>query len=923
MLRDFFRKPSRLLLLAGAAHLSRAAWQAAYSPSMDYAVVVDMARNMANGADFPTFFYGQAYMGSLEPALSAALCFLIGPHPFWVCMGSAILGIATLFAIMRFGRTLGGEVGACIALALVICAGANWTHFTVSPRGGYALASLLSLLAVYFGAVVEFQAPAPQRMRVAPGVALGLAAGLAFWNFWITLPAFAASCVMLVARYSARCLSWRFAVPATVAFFIGSAPWWFWSLHNGGGAFDMNPGVLRPPGLAVMSQITTITIPRFFCLRGGLASFWRNPFPWPLVSIAVFALLDAMISKSAQRRRLAITVVIYSLLFYLVYAFTAFGASNAARYFVHFVPAFALSGGAALGAAFQNHSPKALRWAAALILVSWGLFTAPASLNATEQLMSDIHCEGGGWASEMQAAAEDPALAQPAFADFPLFGANWVTDRRLCFASPIRWRYKPYLLRLEESESPAVINNSQAFGEFCQATLGQSRSRKIHGLDITDKILAPPELREIESDAIAAISIAGDKGSLEALSVFLDDDLSTFATLTSSSEAIDIVLGNDCEICGVSAIPLYSRRLCGIRAEIVDQGGNVSETLARCNPIGGWFWSGPRPFMFGPDSRLELRWKPRRLSRLRLVFEGLAHSSPDDRFVAAIADLRVLSNETLPHIDVESVKDAVETAKQKITDADIHAGRWLGRLIGAAPDPALTFGRDGGSLAIREVCSYASVDVAKGAVAVLRGGAADAAEATLQSMCLNYDRHDVGGCAILAIPPAQTLSDAPKLRFYGGRLFRDCSPTVAPSADEPGTITFGNGWRAKADSSLPREVSPGQTIGLVFTLAAGSNGHCDTKQPLMAFVHAVRDGKILFQGITTIDTSLAALPADKPGSIIVSVPIEVPANVKPGKATLMLCLKKPGGRLRMRPSGKGVLSSRRRAILGEIEIVAP
>ncbi len=92
-----------LLLAIGAAQLVACAWFLRNSTSPDYATVVLMARHMAAGKGFPVFFYGQAYMGSLEPAASALLCWLFGPSPFNVCLGTVFFGLL-LFVLTASSR---------------------------------------------------------------------------------------------------------------------------------------------------------------------------------------------------------------------------------------------------------------------------------------------------------------------------------------------------------------------------------------------------------------------------------------------------------------------------------------------------------------------------------------------------------------------------------------------------------------------------------------------------------------------------------------------------------------------------------------------------------------------------------------------------------------------------------------------------
>ena len=83
--------------LALAAGLRVAgAWGARAVTDMDTSVVALMARHMAHGTDWPVFFYGQAYMGSLEPAGSALLMRLFGDGGFALTMGPVLFSLAAI-----------------------------------------------------------------------------------------------------------------------------------------------------------------------------------------------------------------------------------------------------------------------------------------------------------------------------------------------------------------------------------------------------------------------------------------------------------------------------------------------------------------------------------------------------------------------------------------------------------------------------------------------------------------------------------------------------------------------------------------------------------------------------------------------------------------------------------------------------------
>lgn len=910
---------SWLLFAAGAALLFRAAWQAAFSPSMDYAVVVEMARNMASGTDFPVFFYGQNYMGSLEPAVSALLCRLFGPHPVWVCMGTALFGAAALFAVMQTARRLGGDAGACFAALFAIFGGPYWIHFIVSPRGGYALAALLTAVAMAFAATVRFE-DAAGRVRPSRAAALGLAAGLAFWNFWLALPAFAAAGAIILIRLRLKSFSARVLFPAAAAFLVGSAPWWLHAILVGRGSFMEDVAGPTPGRLSAVRGLFGIVVPEFLGFgmhpfgTSDFSAFWRSPFAWTLAALAAFVVAEAVFGGSRERRRMAAASALFAALFVAAYASTGFGATMAARYLTPFVPVFAIAAGGAAGAAFS----RGPRWrAAALALFALhAIFVVPHAARATEALMADLRHVGMEKAAAMRRAADDPAFSEPAFSAFSLFCANWFTDRRMCFVSPLRWRYAPYLRKLEDSDSPAVIDDLLNFREFRSASGGICRDRTVEGMIVSDRIVPPPEMRGTQPGAVASMRTANGENVLAALT---DDDLATGPLLDKAEPStIDIIFDGPQTSCGVSALVAFSHDCYGWRADAIGENGE-ERTLSRCNPYCGWFWSGPRPYLFGPDERWELRWPPQELRRVRLTFEGALNKKRADSFCVMPVSVRVMSAEPLPPLDADAVAAAVDAFSAEMPGAKMHAGRWLARRLGGAPDPSLSLGKIGESLAFEEVCDFSAIGGGNGDIVVLRGDAAGAAEATLRGLGMRFSKKEAGGATILAIPAGGET--APGLHYFGGRIMRDSRHrTMADetSATPGGVADFGDVFRLLSVSALPESVRAGDSFDVVLT-AQGIEG-CDPRRVMELFVHAVRDGRILFQNIALMECALIHIPADAPRPGRLRLTVSIPPETSPGPITLEFCARWRGSRLRLKPKGDGIETDRRRLVLGKIAV---
>ena len=919
-----------LLFVIGALYLVWAARAAAYSHSMDYAVVVDMARNMASGTDFPVFFYGQAYMGSLEPAISALICLLFGPSPFCVCLGTTILGIATLFAIMETGRRLAGEWGGILSLLLAITGSFHWIHFMVSPRGGYALASLLTLSSLAFASIGSFCDDRDGRIRIPPAALFGLMAGLAFWNFWIALPAFAAAGLVLLCRLRLRVFSLRFILPCLTTFFVGSSPWWIWTIKNGLGALDMEGSGPRPLGWGAIRKLFAIVIPRFYGTTPTFPEFWRSMLPWALATVLLVSVASILAGRDKARKSFLGATALYTALFAVAYAKSSFGSMGNARYLVPFVPVFSVLCGAALGSLLETgREPseeriraKAFRLAAAVVALGfYALGAATPSVRTCIANFKTFKAKGIKWRTNVETVACDPVLTKTAaFADFSLFGYNWASDRRICLVSPIRWRYAPYLEQLEDAANPAVINNFFSFRTFCKASEGVWRDRRVGKTIITEIVEPPVETEEVPS--AAAPLVKTEEGTDVSRELF-DDNCATGVQLLQTSDDdpfLDVFLNPTSVVNGVSIMMDPYQTAIGWQVDFIDKDGGVIPGISE-KPHRGWFWSGPRPYQFGPETRWTIRWAHHEqagtANRIRISFTSNRQRGP-----IFISDMRFISDKPLSPTDIGALRDAIATARQRNADLRLHAGRWLGRQIGAPPDPAMRFGQSADFLGNPEVCKYVTVDPARPHLLIFRDpGVAHAAADTLKSLDLDFEQTTAGGYGLISVPRHEAGgTNSVPLRFIGGRLMRDAPPAMDTNRYEPMDIDFGGFLSLSGLSPLPKTIHPGDTV-CVDMVWQFSQTH-RFKKPVNVFVHGIQNGEIIFQAAATVDPANARRPADRPHPAPQILQMGVPKDVKAGEVTIAICVKRdaPLSR-RIKPTGKDLAVTSRRAVLGHATVV--
>jgi hypothetical protein len=200
-----------------------------------------MARHIAFNGELPIFYYGQAYLGSLEAFTAAPLFLAFSANglilklvPLAYSLGFLVL--SALVAHRLFGT--GPAVLTAIYLALPP---AMWALWSTKARGGYAevlfLSESLLLLSLWLGS----------RRRSAWGcLAWGAIAGLALWTHLLAV----VYIVPAVAFLALRRRDWRLVDPLAAAggFVVGAAPLLVANLTYG---FETLGVVGGPSGVAV------------------------------------------------------------------------------------------------------------------------------------------------------------------------------------------------------------------------------------------------------------------------------------------------------------------------------------------------------------------------------------------------------------------------------------------------------------------------------------------------------------------------------------------------------------------------------------------------------------------------------------------------------------------------------------------------
>ncbi|MFI5832751.1 DUF423 domain-containing protein [Micromonospora sp. NPDC051300] len=227
------RLPTLLALLVGFAGVGyRLALILADAPpsNSDEATMGLAALHIARGDDFPVWFYGQAYMGTLEAYLAAPLVALAGPSVLVLRLPTLALYALFLLLSWRLTRRLGGDRWYALLVVGVLALGSDRVvKNQLIAGGGYpelnpAGAALALLTVALCGG--------GPGVRLPRWAAWGLVAGVLLWVDPLILPYVLTLGALLVA-WRRRELAGRAGAVLGGALLLGVAPMVLDNLRHG------------------------------------------------------------------------------------------------------------------------------------------------------------------------------------------------------------------------------------------------------------------------------------------------------------------------------------------------------------------------------------------------------------------------------------------------------------------------------------------------------------------------------------------------------------------------------------------------------------------------------------------------------------------------------------------------------------------
>ena len=962
-------------LLLGVAVRIAGAWAARGIGDPDSSVVALMARHMAELREFPVFFYGQAYMGSLEPMAGALMVRLLGSNGFAVNLGSVWFAAAALFFLWRWARDAGGPQGGLAAALAGLFGPLVYFQFQAAARGGYMVALFVDALAIFAAARMA------ARLRGGEGVgwsryfALGLLAGVGTWSNMIVVSALA-SAVLLLAHGMRWRIDRHFAGIASglAGFAVGFSPWLVWNARHGWGSLAMS----SIGGHAPLREALSNSWDRFLLLQDAGAAA-GSLLPRAMAVAALVLAAAGAAAAFAGRRRASLRenyarsgAILFCAIFALVFATSGFTRTNTARYWVPWAPGLAVLASLAC-AAPGRRAFRAAAWAL-LVVLSFGQGAqALSSLAATGRKSSATLAAYREIGAALARAGADALLAP-----VQMFPLNFALDERFAVSNGRQKFYEPILRRAELSDAPAYSSDFNGAGAFLAQQGAQWESIAVGRRSILyDVRRSPVSLREIPAGEIESLR---DGAGAEWKSALTDRNLDTaWSPAGAPAAALEWTFVRPQDVHSVQLVFAHSivedPFAFSFRIRVEAEMAGEWRTLLADEPVNPLEWSGPRLYFPSGLARPEFRVEAAAARALRVTL--LDPQAPGRSLGWRLAEVVALhSGEGMVRRHTAGAVEALgKWLLKHAPDAAVYAPRWMSNqlLAGQWVEEERLAGLAARVFPPGAVARDGSVAAARPCVFVVEPRYEDAVRQTLEANGADFRFEAVGKWSVFSVNAggwsAVGLDLPPAARWAGETLLRGNSSARAaealrrlreggasektqkallgeiarwrPSAlsalaeedvarlggeaavrarresstlpDESCATEFANGLWLEGVETGPAEVRAGGEVDVRLHWSAGEGA---VPGPDMVFIH-LRDarGKIVaqddYRGLFPLWTDAALRPVSRECAVETRR-LAIPAGTPPGPLELSIGLYQPQNGFRVQIRNSAAPSIRRR-----------
>ncbi len=475
----------------------------------DEAIVGLMARHILQG-ERPTFFYGQAYMGSLDAWLVALGFQLFGDSVLTIRIVQSVLYLLIVLTGYLIAWRFSGKTTIALVTGLLLALPVPLlVLYTTASLGGYSEMLLFGNLVLLLGYEVAQDLNANialNRRSLWKWALLGLCAGVGWWvNGLLIVYALPVSTLLLYRLLRSTSPHGRiraaFVAIAVLTFFVGSLPWWVYNFDHQWSALAFYlpaPGVQNDTHVQYLDGLRTVPVEsseesgtnmaeRFiglllFGIPGltGLRFPWSSTFFLPVVGLPVtFLYLAALytLARDTQNKLLTANGRILTLGMVVgllaIFILSPFGKDPTGRYLLPLVLPFSIAFASLVerinrGEALALRMRRGLQAALVLLVVVYAVFgqitAATNEPGFTTQFDPITHIPHDADAA-LIAFLEEHNITRGYTHYWVAYRLAFLSDERLLFVPALPYKFS-LILRLADDRYPAysaLVDESESF----------------------------------------------------------------------------------------------------------------------------------------------------------------------------------------------------------------------------------------------------------------------------------------------------------------------------------------------------------------------------------------------------------------------------------------------------------------------------
>jgi hypothetical protein len=595
----------------------------------DQAINGLMARHILLG-EFPIFFYGQEYCGSIEAYLVSTVFFFFGSSRFTLGLTVTLLSLFLIFFIYRLTVLLLDLKTALVAVLLTAVPSYYFVFHSVLARSAYMESPVLGiLLFISAGRILYARDRHPAQYWW-----LGLLSGLGLWTHFLFVFYLAPVGLLLLLKEKAFWRDPKVLGYLSAGLALGGLPLWVYNaIHPLATWFQLQQNPVHEPFVDSLMGFFSVRLPELL----GLPHSLTNQYLIPYFSSTAYGILlagflyliviriqgifqDARQDRASAQKLDLLLIFIFS--YPLIFSLSGFSANHTTRYLVPLYPAFPILWATLFFHFYKRIPPLAwflllmLLWGNGYGLYQWCLVFDPVKAGKYQQkqmgdqaLIAFLHSRG-----LREVYVIDYWRAVPLTFD---------AEEKIIFAQPFHDRF-PFFTRLvDRSLRPAFLNtgNEGVFEKTVQAIGG---SYKKEGRWLYYDFEPPPfDFIELSTKGWQA----QPDGAPSTASSAFDRDLSTRwnpGNPMKPGEAFQLDLGET--VPDLSRVVLFAGSPEGIprglRLELSPDGKNFKMLMDIPDCSISLSWSGPRPFFRMEKGITELVFTPQAGRYLKITQTG-------------------------------------------------------------------------------------------------------------------------------------------------------------------------------------------------------------------------------------------------------------------------------------------------------------